>query len=199
MFRVDLRLRPFGESGPLVLPASGFEDYYQNPGREWERYALIKARVIAGDRNAGEQLLEQLRPFVYRRYLDYGAFEELRTMKAMIAREVQRKGLQHNIKLGPGGIREIEFIGQVFQLIYGGREPTLRERGILKVLDRLAGTGRLPAGIVAELKQAYAFLRRTENRLQAWADQQTHILPEAAPARLGSTGTGCISRTVSGE
>ncbi len=183
VFRVDLRLRPFGESGPLVLPASGFEDYYQNHGREWERYALIKARVIAGDRNAGEQLLEQLRPFVYRRYLDYGAFEELRTMKAMIAREVQRKGLQHNIKLGPGGIREIEFIGQVFQLIYGGREPTLRERGILKVLDRLAGTGRLPAGIVAELKQAYAFLRRTENRLQAWADQQTHILPEAAPAR----------------
>ncbi|MFO1432424.1 MAG: bifunctional [glutamate--ammonia ligase]-adenylyl-L-tyrosine phosphorylase/[glutamate--ammonia-ligase] adenylyltransferase [Candidatus Competibacteraceae bacterium] len=184
VFRVDMRLRPFGESGPLVMPAGGFVDYYQNHGREWERYALIKARVIAGDHAAGAQLLEQLRPFVYRRYLDYGAFEELRTMKAMIAKEVQRKGLLHNIKLGPGGIREIEFIGQVFQLIYGGREPTLRERSILKVLDRLAAMGRLPTGIVAELKQAYAFLRRTENRLQAWADQQTQLLPEGEPARL---------------
>jgi glutamate-ammonia-ligase adenylyltransferase len=184
VFRVDLRLRPFGESGPLVIPFNAFVDYYQSHGRDWERYAMIKARVSAGDRAAGEPLLERLRPFVYRRYLDYGAFEALRTMKTMIAKEVQRKGLQNNIKLGPGGIREIEFIGQVFQLIYGGREPALRERSILKVLDYLAASGRLPAGIVAELKQAYAFLRCTENRLQAWADQQAHTLPEEGLARL---------------
>jgi glutamate-ammonia-ligase adenylyltransferase len=184
VFRVDMRLRPFGESGALAVPFNAFVDYYQNHGREWERYALIKARAIAGDRQAGEQVLERLRPFVYRRYLDYGAFGELRTMKAMIAKEVQRKGLQNNIKLGPGGIREIEFIGQVFQLIYGGREPALRERSILNVLDYLAASSRLPAGIVAELKQAYAFLRCTENRLQAWADQQTHSLPEEEPTRL---------------
>ncbi len=184
VFRVDMRLRPFGEAGPLALPFSAFVEYYQNHGRDWERYALIKARVIAGDRDKGERLLEQLRPFVYRRYLDYGAFEALRTMKAMIVKEVQRKGLRNNIKLGPGGIREIEFIGQVFQLIYGGREPALRERGILKVLDDLGAGGRLPTGAVAELKQAYVFLRQTENRLQAWADQQTQTLPEDATARL---------------
>lgn len=184
VFRVDMRLRPFGESGPLALPSNAFIDYYQSHGRDWERYALIKTRVIAGDRDQGERLLEQLRPFVYRRYLDYGAFEALRDMKAMIAKEVQRKGLRNNIKLGPGGIREIEFIGQVFQLIYGGREPALRERGIISVLNTLAAGGRLPAGAVAELKQAYAFLRRTENRLQVWQDQQTHTLPDDPRARL---------------
>lgn len=184
VFRVDMRLRPFGESGPLVMPASAFEEYYQTHGREWERYALIKARPIAGDIAAGEQLLARLRPFVYRRYLDYGAFEALRNMKLMIAREVERKGLRRNIKLGPGGIREIEFIGQAFQLIYGGRETALRERSLLKVLDYLVASGRLAYATVAALKDAYAFLRRTENRLQAYADQQTHNLPEADEAKL---------------
>ena len=184
VFRVDLRLRPFGDSGPLALSFAAFEDYCQNHGRDWERYALIKARVIAGDREAGARLLEALRPFVYRRYLDYGAFEALRGMKAMIAQEVERKGLQRNIKLGPGGIREIEFIGQAFQLIYGGREPALRERGILRVLDTLGASGRLPYAAVGALAEAYTFLRRVENRLQAWADQQTHNLPEDELARL---------------
>ncbi len=184
VFRVDLRLRPFGDSGPLALSFAAFEDYCQNHGRDWERYALIKARVIAGDREAGARLLEALRPFVYRRYLDYGAFEALRGMKAMIAQEVERKGLQRNIKLGPGGIREIEFIGQAFQLIYGGREPALRERGILRVLDTLGASDRLPDAAVGALKDAYRFLRRVENRLQAWADQQTHNLPEDERARL---------------
>ncbi|MCB1821984.1 MAG: bifunctional [glutamate--ammonia ligase]-adenylyl-L-tyrosine phosphorylase/[glutamate--ammonia-ligase] adenylyltransferase, partial [Candidatus Competibacteraceae bacterium] len=186
VFRVDLRLRPFGDSGPLAISFAAFEDYCQNHGRDWERYAMIKARVIAGDRKAGERLLTTLRPFVYRRYLDYNAFEALRGMKALIAQEVERKGMQRNIKLGPGGIREIEFIGQAFQLIYGGREPALRERGILLVLDALALSSRLPKGAVTELKEAYLFLRRVENRLQAWADRQTHDLPEEelAKARL---------------
>lgn len=184
VYRVDMRLRPFGEAGPLVMPFSAFEDYYQNHGREWERYAMIKARVVAGDKTAGEQILSDLRPFIYRRYLDYSAFESLRTMKALIAREVERKGLQRNVKLGPGGIREIEFIGQAFQLIYGGREPALRQRSILAVLGYLAETERLSGNTVDGLKKAYDFLRRTENRLQAWADQQTHDLPTDDLAKL---------------
>ena len=157
---------------------------------------MIKARVIAGDREAGERLLEGLRPFVYRRYLDYGAFAALRGMKAMIAQEVERKGMQHNIKLGPGGIREIEFIGQAFQLVYGGRDPALRQRSILRVLDHLAASGRLPEPAVASLKQAYDILRRVENRLQAWADQQTHNLPEedAAKLRLAFAMNSCKTR-----
>ncbi len=184
VFRVDMRLRPFGDSGPLAISFAAFEDYYQNHGRDWERYAMIKARVIAGDREAGERLLEELRPFVYRRYLDYGAFESLREMKALITQEMERKGMRRNIKLGPGGIREIEFIGQAFQLIYGGRDSALRARGILRVLDHLAASGRLPEPAVASLKRAYDFLRRVENRLQAWADQQTHDLPDDERAQL---------------
>ncbi|HCB14096.1 MAG TPA: bifunctional [glutamate--ammonia ligase]-adenylyl-L-tyrosine phosphorylase/[glutamate--ammonia-ligase] adenylyltransferase [Gammaproteobacteria bacterium] len=184
VFRVDLRLRPFGDSGPLAMSFAAFEDYYQNHGRDWERYAMIKARVIAGHPLAGGQLLTALRPFVYRRYLDYNAFEALRGMKALIAQEVERKGMQRNIKLGPGGIREIEFIGQAFQLIYGGREPALRERSIVVVLDNLAASGRLPESAVDALKKAYVFLRRVENRLQAWADRQTHELPEDGLAKL---------------
>ncbi|PIE82736.1 MAG: bifunctional [glutamate--ammonia ligase]-adenylyl-L-tyrosine phosphorylase/[glutamate--ammonia-ligase] adenylyltransferase [Candidatus Contendobacter odensis] len=184
VFRVDLRLRPFGDSGPVAISFSAFEDYCQNHGRDWERYAMIKARVIAGDPDAGAQLLETLRPFVYRRYLDYSAFEALRSMKMMIAQEIERKGIQGNVKLGHGGIREIEFIGQAFQLIYGGREPALRERSILRVLDYLAESDRLPHTAVNDLKTAYDFLRRVENRLQAWADQQTHILPDDEQAQL---------------
>ncbi|TCO81625.1 glutamate-ammonia-ligase adenylyltransferase [Plasticicumulans lactativorans] len=184
VFRVDMRLRPFGDSGPLVASFNAFETYYQTQGREWERYAMIKARAMAGDLAAGERLLAALRPFVFRRYLDFGAFESLRGMKALIARQVERKGLRHNVKLGPGGIREVEFIGQAFQLIYGGREPGLRVRGILAVLDYLRDTERLPAYAVARLENAYGFLRRVENRLQAWADGQTHDLPEEATGRL---------------
>lgn len=184
VFRVDLRLRPFGEVGPLALPFAAFEDYYQTHGRDWERYALIKARVIAGHDGAGEQLLSRLQPFIYRRYLDYHAFAALRAMKALIGEEVQRKGMQRNIKLGPGGIREVEFIGQVFQLIYGGRDPVLRQRSILAVLDHLAASKRLPASAVHGLKAAYVFLRRTENRLQMWADQQTHDLPQDELGKL---------------
>ncbi|MDX1606379.1 MAG: bifunctional [glutamate--ammonia ligase]-adenylyl-L-tyrosine phosphorylase/[glutamate--ammonia-ligase] adenylyltransferase [Candidatus Competibacterales bacterium] len=184
VYRVDMRLRPFGEAGPLAASFGALEDYYQTHGRDWERYALIKARVVAGDMAAGERLLELLRPFVYRRYLDYGAFEALRRMKELIAREVERKGLADNVKLGPGGIREIEFIGQTFQLIHGGREPELRVRSIRAVLDYLARSERLARTAVQRLHAAYALLRRTENRLQLWQDRQTHELPTESTARL---------------
>lgn len=183
VFRVDTRLRPFGESGPLVMPFAAMEQYYQMHGRDWERYAFIKARPVAGDLEAGAALLASLRPFVYRRYLDFTAFESLRSMKELIEQQVARKGLEDNIKLGSGGIREVEFIVQAFQLIRGGREPALRERRLLPALHRLAEAGQLPADTVSELEQAYGFLRRTENRLQAWRDQQTHDLPSEDEGR----------------
>lgn len=186
VFRVDLRLRPFGEAGPIASTFSALEQYYQSHGRDWERYALIKARPVAGDLAAGEALLQSLRPFVYRRYLDFGAVEALREMKQMIAREVERKGLRRNIKLGPGGIREVEFVAQAFQLIYGGRRPALRQRSTMAVLDTLAADRDLPVFAVRALKEAYRFLRLTENRMQAHADQQVHDLPtdEVAKGRL---------------
>jgi len=176
VFRVDMRLRPFGESGPMVMHFDALEDYYASHAREWERYALIKARVAAGDKTAGKTLMNLLQPFVYRRYLDFNAFEALRDMKALIDREAQRKGLDNNIKLGRGGIREIEFICQAFQLIRGGRQPELQERHLLKTLDLLKYQS-LSLEAVKELKAAYQFLRMTENHLQAIADRQTQTLP----------------------
>lgn len=178
VFRVDMRLRPFGESSPLAVSFDAMEDYYQVHGREWERYAMIKARVVAGDQRAGGELMARLKPFVYRKYVDFGAFESLREMKAMIAREVQRKGMAKNVKLGAGGIREVEFIGQAFQLIRGGREPTLQVRRILSVLEALRGFDLLPDFVVDELVDAYIFLRNTEHRLQEFAEKQTHMLPD---------------------
>ena len=177
VYRVDMRLRPWGDSGPLALSFGAIEEYYQSHGREWERYAFVKARPIAGDLTAGAELMELLRPFVYRRYIDYGVFEQLRAMKAMIKREVERRGLGDNIKLGPGGIREVEFIAQVFQLVRGGREPRLRERRLLRVLKNLVTLKLMPAAVSQELGEAYCFLRRVENRLQAWNDEQIHRLP----------------------
>tara|TARA_R110001599_G_scaffold12117_11_gene56936 strand:- start:3610 stop:6534 length:2925 start_codon:yes stop_codon:yes gene_type:complete len=177
VFRVDMRLRPYGQSGPLVISFDALEEYYQDQGRDWERYALIKARCIAGDRVAGEQLLDQLRPFVYRRYLDFSAIESLREMKAMIQREVLRRQLQDNIKLGAGGIREIEFIAQCFQLIRGGREPALQALELQTILGELARQQYLPSEVVAELHDAYRFLRNTEHGIQAARDQQTQQLP----------------------
>ena len=177
VFRVDMRLRPNGASGPLALSYAAMEHYYQTHGRDWERYAFIKARVIAGSRETGEELLHTLKPFVYRKYLDYGTIESIRSMKGMIEQEMSRKGMQGNIKLGRGGIREIEFIAQTQQLIRGGREPQLQERGLLTVLPRLVTAGSLEPGTGHELAQAYIFLRNTEHRLQMVADQQTQQLP----------------------
>ncbi|WP_089728333.1 bifunctional [glutamate--ammonia ligase]-adenylyl-L-tyrosine phosphorylase/[glutamate--ammonia-ligase] adenylyltransferase [Candidatus Thiosymbion oneisti] len=192
VFRVDARLRPFGDVGPLAMSFGAMEDYYQSQAREWERYALIKARVVAGDPAAGERLMAMLRPFVYRRYLDFGAIESLRDMKRMIDKELKRKGLADNIKLGPGGIREIEFIGQTFQLIRGGRDPELQLSAIQPVLQRLGEKDLLPAQTAQGLGAAYRYLRRVENRLQAWQDRQTHALPEDAVGRLRLARTmGC--------
>ncbi|TNF52909.1 MAG: bifunctional [glutamate--ammonia ligase]-adenylyl-L-tyrosine phosphorylase/[glutamate--ammonia-ligase] adenylyltransferase, partial [Gammaproteobacteria bacterium] len=184
VFRVDTRLRPFGDAGPLAMSFTAMEYYYQDQAREWERYAMIKARVVAGPRAEAEQLVALLRPFVYRRYLDFGAIESIRDMKAMIAKELQRKGMADNIKLGPGGIREIEFIGQAFQLVRGGRDPQLQIRPIRQVLAHLGERMLLPDFAVRQLDAAYVFLRRVENRLQAWKDQQTHLLPADDLGRL---------------
>lgn len=183
VFRVDMRLRPHGDGGALALGFDAIEYYYTTLGREWERYAFIKARVIAGDLVAGQHLLDLLKPFVYRRYLDFGAFAQLREMKKAIEIEMDRKGLIDNIKLGPGGIREVEFIGQLFQLLRGGREPRLQTRSIVQTLDVLRETRELPADMVQELKSGYDFLRRAENRLQMMHDQQTQSLPTLAEDR----------------
>ena len=176
-YRVDMRLRPFGEVGALALSFDAMEHYYETHGREWERYALIKARVMAGDHRAGAELMARLRPFIYRRYLDYGTVEQLRDMKAMINREAKRRGKAQDVKLGSGGIREIEFTAQLFQLMRGGRIPELRQRNLLKTLDVLHTQQLLTGEEYQVLVQAYHYLRRTENRLQMWNDEQTHSLP----------------------
>ncbi|WP_263261500.1 bifunctional [glutamate--ammonia ligase]-adenylyl-L-tyrosine phosphorylase/[glutamate--ammonia-ligase] adenylyltransferase [Pseudomonas sp. RIT-PI-S] len=178
VFRVDMRLRPYGSVGALVLSFNALEQYYQDQGRDWERYAMIKARVVAGDQATGAQLLAMLRPFVYRRYLDFSAIEALRTMKQLIQQEVRRKGMADNIKLGAGGIREVEFIAQAFQLIHGGRDLSLQQRPLLGVLSTLERQGYLPAEVITELRQGYEFLRYTEHALQAIADRQTQMLPD---------------------
>ncbi len=177
VFRVDMRLRPFGDAGPLVMSFDALENYYQSQARDWERYAMIKARVVAGDTAAGAALMDMLRPFIYRRYIDFGAIEAIRSMKRLIARELHKKGMAANVKLGLGGIREIEFIGQAFQLVRGGRDTDLQIRPIQAVLERLAVKGLLPRPVVRELQDAYVFLRLTENRIQAWKDEQNHKLP----------------------
>jgi glutamate-ammonia-ligase adenylyltransferase len=177
VFRVDMRLRPLGDNGPLAMSFDAMEHYYQQQGREWERYAWIKARVVAGDRNAGEKMLKRLNPFVYRRYLDYGAFESLRDMKQRITLEVKRMGLWGDIKIGRGGIREIEFFGQVFQMIRGGINPKLQQRSILTVLKILESIRIVPGEVCSSLRSAYIFLRNLEHRLQELSDKQTHQLP----------------------
>jgi glutamate-ammonia-ligase adenylyltransferase len=188
VYRVDMRLRPLGEPGPLAMNFAGFEGYLQQHGRDWERYAWVKARAVTGADRYRALFADVVRPFVYRRYLDFGVYESLREMKAMIAREVERRELQDNVKLGPGGIREIEFIVQSQQLIRGGSEPGLQTPSLLSALPRLAGAKLLAPATVAELADSYAFLRRVENRLQMANDAQEHDLPadEAGRERLAA-------------
>lgn len=180
VYRTDMRLRPFGESGALVLSFDAMELYYQEQGRDWERYAMIKGRLLGVDTQDpyALQLQKMLRPFVYRRYIDFSVIQSLREMKEKIEREVRRRGLLDNIKLGAGGIREIEFIVQVFQLIRGGREVNLQSPQLLKILPELTALGLLTGEQQQDLRHAYLFLRRTENILQAINDQQTQQLPE---------------------
>jgi glutamate-ammonia-ligase adenylyltransferase len=200
VFRTDIRLRPYGDSGAIIMTFDGMENYYLTQAREWERYAMIKARQVAGDFKAGRQLMAMLQPFVYRRYLDYGAFEELRSLKQQITQELKRKDRMENVKLGPGGIREIEFIGQAFQLIRGGKEKSLQQRGIMAVLKRLGELKLLTAEDAEQLQQSYVFLRIVENHIQEYQDKQTHDLPVSPQARaalaysLGFTGWDAFKR-----
>lgn len=181
VFRVDMRLRPYGDSGPLAMSFAGLEEYLVAQGREWERYAWIKARVISPPQDArGTELMQLVQPFVFRKYLDFGAFDSMRKLHAQIRAEVVRRERQQNIKLGAGGIREIEFIAQVFQLIRGGRDARLRIRPTRQVLQLLATAGELQADIVQRLDQSYVFLRELEHRLQYLDDQQTQMLPQSA-------------------
>jgi len=208
VFRVDMRLRPYGQSGALVMNYDSLENYYQTQGREWERYAMIKARVVAATsdevmqscadvllsddkqfslctaKSSEKALYSLLQPFTYRKYLDYSAVDALRAMKQLITREVARKGLQADVKLGAGGIREVEFIVQVFQLIRGGRDQRLQERQLLNVLPLLVEDGCLPAGVDEQLATAYTFLRNTEHAIQGWQDKQTQQLPIDANNQL---------------
>ena len=184
VFRVDMRLRPFGSAGPLAISFDAMEGYYQEHGREWERYAMIKARVMAGDKDAGNELMGILRPFVYRKYIDFSAFDSLREMKDMINREVRRKGLNNNVKLGSGGIREVEFIAQVFQLLRGGRDSRLQQRELCNILPLLPEAVGMPQVASDELMQAYEFLRNTEHAIQAVADKQTQELPTTEVEQL---------------
>jgi len=179
-FRIDTRLRPFGDSGPPVVAFAALESYLLQHGRGWERYAYVKARVVGPrpPRPVADALQKDLiGPFVYRRYIDFGVFESLREMHGLIAAEVQRREMADNIKLGPGGIREIEFIVQSLQLVRGGSRPELQERGLLRVLPKLIGRDGLTQADAGELREAYTFLRRVENFIQAIRDQQLHDLP----------------------
>ena len=184
VFRVDMRLRPYGSEGALVCSFDAMENYYQSQGRDWERYALIKGRIVAGNKKRGAELLEQLRPFVYRRYLDFSAFEALRSMKMQINKQVRRKGLNEDIKLGQGGIREVEFIVQALQLVHGGRDKRLQEPSLYKAMVELEKGEYLPAQAVASLRKAYAFLRSLEHKLQGLANKQTQMLVKDDIERL---------------
>ncbi|BDX07379.1 glutamate-ammonia-ligase adenylyltransferase [Planctobacterium marinum] len=186
VFRVDMRLRPFGESGPLVASFGALETYYEQQGREWERYAMVKGRVLNPRSEFSEELQTILRPFVYRRYIDFSVLESLRKMKQLIRQEVRRRNLTANIKLGSGGIREIEFIVQSIQLTRGGREPALQERHLLSLLNTFQMQQTLPLQDVEILQSAYLFLRKLEHCLQQFDDQQTQELPddELSRARL---------------
>jgi len=178
-YRVDMRLRPFGDSGPLVMSFNAFEEYYQNQGRDWERYAMVKARALGGNAETRVELEKMLRPFIYRRYVDFSAIDALRNMKAMIKAEVRRKGLKDNIKLGSGGIREVEFVAQTFQLIRGGREPILQIKSLLATLKVLQSLGEISAESYTVLTESYCCLRQVENILQQINDAQTQTLPQS--------------------
>ncbi len=196
VFRVDMRLRPFGESGPLVTHFSALEDYYQEQGRSWERFAMIKARPVNPRGDYNDELLQILRPFTFRRYLDFTTIDALRHMKGLINREIRRRGLSNNIKLGPGGIREVEFFAQSFQLIHGGREPLLRQRGLKLTLAALAELGIVEADAIATMYDNYLFLRKLEHTLQQLNDEQTQTLPEDEWAQSVLTSVmGCASYT----
>lgn len=177
VYRVDMRLRPFGDSGPLVLSFAAFEDYYQAQGRDWERYAMLKARILNPVAPFAAELHSMLKPFVYRRYIDFSAIESLRRMKLLIEQENRRRNRVDNIKLGAGGIREVEFIIQTLQLIRGGRIPSIQQPSIFAAMQALCQEGLLEAEAEQMLRTDYLLLRRVEHWLQGMDDQQTQTLP----------------------
>lgn len=186
-YRIDLRLRPFGDAGPLVSSFDALSVYYERQGRTWERYALVKAKLLGSYRDwqpYGDEMIELLRPFVYRRYLDYGAIESLRKLKHTIEAEVRRRNLGDNFKLGSGGIREIEFVAQVFELMRGGRSPELVERSLRKTLRNISKLQLLPDEVCVNLDHCYVYLRRLENITQELADKQTQSLPNTPKDKL---------------
>jgi [glutamine synthetase] adenylyltransferase / [glutamine synthetase]-adenylyl-L-tyrosine phosphorylase len=177
VFRVDMRLRPYGDSGPLACNLAFLENYFVTQGREWERYAWIKARALSGDAAFQQEIFKVVKPFVFRKYLDYGTLSAMRALHAEVRRDVARRELAEHVKLGPGGIREVEFVAQALQLIRGGRDPELQARPTLQVLELLAQRNMLPAEAAQELSAAYVFLRNVEHRLQYLDDAQRHDLP----------------------
>ena len=178
VFRVDLNLRPGGKDSELALSLESAVEYYQAEAKTWERLALIKARAVAGNQTLGRHFLEAVQPVVYRRHLDYSVLDEIRHLKERIRQETRSHLLAgDNIKLGPGGIREIEFIAQSLQLVFGGRLPAVRERNTLKALRKLHEARILPQEEYRDLYQAYVFLRNLEHRLQIRHQRQTHSLP----------------------
>lgn len=183
VFRVDTLLRPFGSAGPMSMSIDAAEEYYQTHGREWERYAMIKARPIAGDLEAGDAFLDRLRPFVYRRYLDFNAINSLRDLKRRIHGDVVARRVIDDVKLSPGGIRELEFIVQSFQLVRGGQDARLRQPSLRPTLAYLGECGLLPPATAQKLDACYLFLRQLENGIQMYDDRQTHRLPVDEEAR----------------
>ena len=180
VFRVDMRLRPFGDSGPLVMSFNAIEEYYQEQGRDWERYAMLKARLLGTENAHWQEFYALLKPFVYRKYIDFSVIESLRKMKALIAQDVRRKGLTANIKLGAGGIREAEFIVQALQMIRGGRQASLQVQSYCKALNALAALDEIPSNVADKLTRCYLYLRRIEQYLQQFDDKQTQTLPSDA-------------------
>jgi glutamate-ammonia-ligase adenylyltransferase len=184
VFRVDMRLRPYGSSGALALPIEAMETYYLNQGRDWERFAMIKARAVTGTAEAVQELMDMLRAFTYRRYIDFATIDSLRDLKRQIEQQVRRKGMHDNLKLGRGGIREIEFCVQVLQLIYGGRHRNLRQTSLFAAMDGLVQEQCFPAEDAARLQECYVLLRRAEHAVQALQDKQTHDYPAAGLPEL---------------
>ena len=183
VFRVDMRLRPYGDSGPLACSFEALDLYFVTQGREWERYAWIKARALTGSEPARAELARIVRPFVFRKYLDYATLGAMRSLHAEVRRDVERRELADHVKLGPGGIREIEFVAQALQLVRGGRDPELTARPTLEVLSLLSKKNLLPDEAANELAGAYVFLRNVEHRLQYMDDAQRHDLPRDAEDR----------------
>ncbi len=186
VYRVDLRLRPWGESGPVALSHSALEHYYQLHGREWEQYAMVKARVLTGSEDSRKYLVSMLKPFVYRRYHDYRVFDGLAGLKQKIDSQAKSGKMRVNIKVGQGGIREIEFFVQAFQILKGGRNHQLQKTGIFACFDALEQDEIVDSETIQKLREAYCFLRLLENRIQMYNDQQTHDLPNnpGKPHRL---------------